>query len=61
MACFAAAGNYFVYGRHAGENREKITGWALQLKGQVLEKMEKLKAITSDLKNGWTSIEKELK
>jgi hypothetical protein len=42
MAAIAAAGNYFIYGRHAGENREKIAGWALQMKGEVLQKMETL-------------------
>jgi len=51
MAAIAAAGNYFIYGRHAGENREKIAGWALQLKGEVLQKMETLPEITQSAYN----------
>jgi len=42
MAAIAAAGNYFIYGRHAGENRERIAGWSLQMKGEVLQEMETL-------------------
>ncbi len=90
LAALAAAGTYFLYGKRGAKNRETIAGWALQLKGQVLEKLEKmkhvnqkayneiveetaekfgrvkdvsaaeLKVITSDLKNGWSAIEKEL-
>ena len=90
LAALAAAGTYFLYGKRGAKNREAIAGWALQLKGQVLEKMEKLKhinqkayneivdetverfgrakevgaaelkVVASDLKNGWTVIEKEL-
>jgi hypothetical protein len=45
MAALAAAGNYFIYGRHAGENREKVTGWTLQLKGEMLQELEKLEEI----------------
>ena len=51
MAAIAAAGNYFIYGRHAGENRERIAGWALQLKGEVLQKMETLREINQDAYN----------
>jgi hypothetical protein len=51
MAAIAAAGNYFIYGRHAGENREKIAGWALQLKGEVLQEMEKLRDINQPAYN----------
>ena len=43
MAALAAAGAYFLYGKKGARNRETIAGWALQLKGEVLEKMEKLK------------------
>jgi len=42
LAALAAAGTYFLYGKRGARNRETIAGWALQLKGQVLEKMEKL-------------------
>jgi gas vesicle protein len=45
LAAIAAAGAYFLYGKRGAKNREAISGWALQLKGEVLEKMEKLKDI----------------
>lgn len=45
LAALAAAGTYFLYGKRGAKNREAISGWALQLKGEVLEKMEKLKSL----------------
>jgi len=48
LAALAAAGTYFLYGKRGAKNRETITGWALQLKGQVLEKMEKLKNVNQE-------------
>ncbi len=45
LAAVAAAGAYFLYGKRGAKNRELISGWTLQLKGEVLEKMEKLKEI----------------
>jgi hypothetical protein len=45
MAALAAAGAYFLYGKKGSKSRETIEGWALQLKGEVLEKMENLKDI----------------
>ena len=45
LAAIAAAGAYFLYGKRGAKNREKISGWALKMKGEVLEKMEKLKEI----------------
>ena len=45
LAALAAAGTYFLYGKRGEKNRELIAGWALQLKGEVLEKMENLKEI----------------
>ncbi len=51
MAAIAAAGNYFIYGRNAGENCDTITGWALQLKGEVLQKMETLPDINQKAYN----------
>jgi hypothetical protein len=43
LAALAAAGAYFLYGKRGEKNREAIAGWALQLKGEVLEKLETLK------------------
>jgi gas vesicle protein len=51
LAALAAAGTYFLYGKRGAKNREAISGWALQLKGEVLEKMEKLKDINQEAYN----------
>ena len=52
MAALAAAGAYFLYGGKRGaKSRERIAGWALQLKGEVLEKMENLKDINQQAYN----------
>lgn len=45
LAAVAAAGAYFLYGERGAKNREKISGWTLRMKGEVLEKVEALKAI----------------
>lgn len=51
LAAVAAAGAYFLYGKRGAKNREKVAGWALQLKGEVLEKMEKLQDINEQTYN----------
>ena len=51
LAALAAAGAYFLYGKRGAKNRERIAGWALQLKGEVLEKMENLKDINQEAYN----------
>ena len=48
VAALAAAGAYFLYGKKGAKNREKIAGWALQLKGEVLKKMAKLKDLDQE-------------
>lgn len=48
MAALAAAGAYFIYGKKGAANRERIAGWTLQLKGEVLEKMEKLRHLDEE-------------
>ncbi len=46
FAAAAAAGTYFLYGsKDAVKNRNKIKGWTLKAKGEVLEKIEKMKNI----------------
>jgi hypothetical protein len=45
LAALAAAGTYFLYGKRGARNRALMAGWALQLKGEVLEKMAELKEI----------------
>lgn len=51
LAALAAAGTYFLYGKKGSKSRETIEGWALQLKGEVLEKMEKLQDINQQAYN----------
>jgi len=48
LAALAAAGAYFLRGEKGARNREKIRGWALKLKGEVLEKLEDMRKIDRD-------------
>jgi len=43
VAAVAALGAYFLYGKNGDRNRQKVTGWMLKLKGEVLEKVEEIK------------------
>lgn len=45
LAALAALGTYFFYGKRGAENRGKISGWMLKLKGEVLEKAEEVKEL----------------
>ena len=51
LAALAAAGTYFLYGKRGAKNREAIAGWALQLKGEVLSKLEKIKHVNQQVYN----------
>lgn len=46
-----AAGSYFIFGPKGKQNRKAIKGWTLKMKGEVVEKIEKLKEVTPDLYN----------
>ncbi len=48
IAALAAASSYFLYGKKGSKNREAIAGWTLKMKGEVLDKMEKIKEINED-------------
>jgi gas vesicle protein len=48
LAAIAAAATYFLTGKRGVENREKIAAWTLKMKGEVLEKMKKLKNINKE-------------
>jgi len=48
LAALAVAGAYFLKGEKGAKNRERVRGWALKLKGEVLEKMENMKKIDRD-------------
>lgn len=46
-----AAGSYFIFGPQGAKNRKVIKGWTLKAKGEVLEKIEKLKEVTPEVYN----------
>lgn len=48
VAAISAAG-YFLFGPSGKNNRKAIKGWTLKMKGEVLEKIEKLKEITPEI------------
>lgn len=48
LAAIAALGTYFLTGKKGAENREKISGWMLKMKGEVLEKVEEVKEINQE-------------
>jgi hypothetical protein len=46
----AAAGAYFIHGNKAAQKKIKqVKGWALKAKGEVLERIEKIKEIDENL------------
>jgi hypothetical protein len=45
LGALAAAGAYFLYGKKNAKTRERVVGWALKMKGDVLEKLEAMKTI----------------
>lgn len=48
-AAAAAAGAYFFYGTSQGvRQRKKLRGWAIKMKGEVIEQLEKLKDINEE-------------
>jgi hypothetical protein len=52
-AVAAAAGAYFLYGTKEGaKTKKKVKSWALKAKGEVLEKIEKMKDVSEDSYNG---------
>ncbi len=48
LAALAAIGAYFLTGKRGAKNREAIKGWTLKMKGEVLEKVEKVKKLDKD-------------
>jgi gas vesicle protein len=48
LAAIAAAATYFLTGKRGVENRAKIAAWTLKMKGEVLEKMKKMKEINKE-------------
>lgn len=50
LAAISAAG-YFMLGPQGRKNRKQIKGWTLKMKGDVLERLEKLKDVTPEVYN----------
>jgi hypothetical protein len=48
VAALAAAG-YFFFGPNGEKNRKKMKGWMIKMKGEIVEKMEKVKHVTEPL------------
>ncbi|OGR76068.1 MAG: hypothetical protein A2X32_10840 [Elusimicrobia bacterium GWC2_64_44] len=48
IAALAAIGAYFLTGKRGAKNREAIKGWTLKMKGEILEKVEKVKKLDKD-------------
>ena len=49
LAAALIAGAYFLYGKDGAKNRKKVRGWALKMKGEILEKMEKVPEISEEM------------
>jgi hypothetical protein len=48
----AAAGAYFLYGTKEGAKRRKqMRGWMLRMKGEVMDRMEKMENVSEDAYN----------
>ena len=45
LAAITALGAYFLHGKSGAQNREKIAGWMLKMKGEILEKVEDIKGL----------------
>jgi len=48
LAAATIAAGYFLYGPKGAENRKKLRGWSIKMKGEVLEKVEKLKEVNKE-------------
>ncbi len=48
LATAAAAGAYFLTGKNGKNNRQKVKGWMLKAKGEVLDQLEKMKLVSEE-------------
>ncbi|MBU2573504.1 MAG: hypothetical protein KKH28_05450 [Elusimicrobia bacterium] len=48
VAALAAVAAYFLTGRQGVKNRERVKGWMLKLKGEVLDKLEDMKHVNEE-------------
>ena len=49
LAAALILGAYFLYGKDGAKNRKKVRGWALKMKGEILEKMEQIPEISEEI------------
>lgn len=45
LATVAALGVYFLRGKSGAQNREKVAGWMLKMKGEILERIEEIREL----------------
>lgn len=50
VAALSAAA-YLLFGPEGKKNRKKISGWAVKMKGEIIEKFEDLKEVTEPMYN----------
>lgn len=48
VAALTAIGLYFLRGERGAKTKTQVRGWALKMKGEVLEKIESMKSIKRD-------------
>lgn len=48
LAAVAALGTYLLYGKRGAVNREKVSGWMLKMKGEVLDRVEGIKDLNKE-------------
>lgn len=48
IAALAAIGAYFLTGKRGAKNRDLIKGWTLKMKGDILDKVEKVKKLDKE-------------
>ena len=48
-AVAATAGTLFLYGKNAKHNRKAVRGWTIKMKGEIVDKMEKLGEINQEV------------
>lgn len=48
-AAAAIAGGYFLYGKDGAKHRKTLKAWSIKAKGEVMEKLEKAKALSEEV------------
>jgi hypothetical protein len=46
-----AVGAYMLFGPDAKKNQKKVKGWAIKMKGEIIEKFEEVKDVTEPVYN----------